>query len=127
MFYLRVFSIYFFLVFSVYKNPKSNQHLLFLAIFPDSKMLQFWSVNCICQVYKLYFYFGYVWNFGQYLYLSVLSKQWNTRFITIVLKTIFVYFLETKNACFATKNCSKSFYLILLILFYFQLFLEKRL
>ena len=37
-----------FLVFSVYKNPKSNHHLLFLAIFPDMEM--FWSVNYIWQV-----------------------------------------------------------------------------
>ena len=48
---------------------------LFLAIFPDLEMLQFWSVNYICQVCKLYFYFRRVRNFGQYLYLSVFSKQ----------------------------------------------------
>ena len=65
-----------FLVFSFCKNPKPNHHLLFLAIFPNLEMLQFWSVNYICQVCKLYFYFGHVWNFGQYLYLSVFSKQW---------------------------------------------------
>ena len=34
-----------FLVFSIYKNPKSNHHLLFLVIFLDLEMLQFWSVN----------------------------------------------------------------------------------
>ena len=49
--------------------------LLFLAIFPDLEMLKFWSVNYICQVCKLYFYFGHVRNFEQYLYLSVFSKQ----------------------------------------------------
>ena len=64
-----------FLVFSVFKNLKSN-HLLFLTIFPDLGMLQFWSVNYICQVRKLYFKFGHVWNFGQYLYLSGFSKHW---------------------------------------------------
>ena len=60
-------------------------------------MLQFWSVNYICQVCKLYFYFGHVRNFGQYLYLSVFSKQWKcTTFsfceiccIAILLKTVF--------------------------------------
>ena len=36
--------------------------LLFLAVFPDLEMLQFWSVNYICLVCKLYY------NFGQYLY-----------------------------------------------------------
>ena len=50
--------------------------LVFLAIFPVLEMLKFWSVNYICQVCKLYFYFGHVRNFGQYLYLSVFNKQW---------------------------------------------------
>ena len=49
--------------------------LVFLAIFPVLQMLKFWSVNYICQVCKLYFYFGPVRNFGQYLYLSVFNKQ----------------------------------------------------
>ena len=75
MFYLR-FLVFIFLVFSVYKNLKSNQHLLFLATFADLEMLQFWSVYYICQVFKLYFYFGQVQNFRQYLYFSVFSKQW---------------------------------------------------
>ena len=69
------FLVFRFLVFSVYKNPKFNHHLPFLAIFPDLEMLQFWSVNYICQVYNLYFYFGHVQNFGKYLYFSVFSKQ----------------------------------------------------
>ena len=55
--------------------------LLFLATFPDMEMLQFWSVNYIYQACKSYFYIllyfcFYVRNFGQYLYLSVFSKQW---------------------------------------------------
>ena len=70
--YLKVFSIQFF---SAYTNLKSNHHLLFLAIFLDLKMIQFWSVNYVCQVCKLYFYFGHVQKFGQYLYLSAFSKQ----------------------------------------------------
>ena len=64
-----------FFVFSVFKNIKSNHYLLFLPIFPDLEKLQFWSVNYICQVRKLCFYFGLVRNFGQCLYLSVFSKQ----------------------------------------------------
>ena len=39
-------------------------------------MLKFWSVPYICQVCKLYFYFGHGRDFEQYLYLSVFSKQW---------------------------------------------------
>ena len=45
--------------------------LFFLAIFPDLEMLQFWSVNYICQIRKLYFYLDmskilsniYIWVF----------------------------------------------------------------
>ena len=74
MFYLRVL-VFSFLIFSVYKDPKFNHYLLFLANFPDLEMLQFWSVNYTCQVCKLYFYFGHVRNVGQYLYLSFFSKQ----------------------------------------------------
>ena len=73
--FIRGFLAFNVLVFSVYKNPKSNHNLVFLAIFPDPKMLQFWSGISICQVCKLYFYFGHVQNFGQYLYLNVFNKQ----------------------------------------------------
>ena len=54
-------------------------------------MLKFWSVNYICQVCKLYFYFGHVRNFGQYLYLSIFSKHWKCRTfcVAILLKTVF--------------------------------------
>ena len=46
--------------------------LVFLAIFPVLEMLKFWSVNYICQVCKLYFYFDmseildnvYIWVFS---------------------------------------------------------------
>ena len=69
--FIWVFLVFSFLVFSIFKYLKST----FLAIFPDLKMLQFWSVNYLCQVCKLYFYFGHVRNFGQYLYLSVFSKH----------------------------------------------------
>ena len=49
--------------------------LLFLATFPVLEMLKFWSVIYICQVCKLYFYFGHVQNCGQYLYLSVFNSE----------------------------------------------------
>ena len=61
------FLVFSFLVFSVYKNLKSDYHLLFHSI-----LVQFY----VCQACKLYFYFGYVQNYGQYLYSSILSKQW---------------------------------------------------
>ena len=38
---ILVFS---FLVLSLYKNPKSNHYLIFLAIFPELEMLQFWFI-----------------------------------------------------------------------------------
>ena len=62
-----------FLVFSVYKNLKSNRYPLFLAIFPDLEMLHFRFVNYICHVCKWYCYFGHFRNFGQYLYLHIFS------------------------------------------------------
>ena len=74
MFYLR-FLVFSFVVFRVHKNRKFNYHLLFLAIFPDLEKLQFWSVNYIWQFCKLYYYFGHVQSYGQYLYLSIFSKQ----------------------------------------------------
>ena len=49
--------------------------LVFLAIFPVLEMLKFWSVIYICQVCNLYFYFGHIRNFRQFLYLSVFNKQ----------------------------------------------------
>ena len=73
--FIRRFLVLDFLVFNVCKNPKSNHHLLFLAIFSDPQMLQFLSVNYIYQIWKLYFYFEHVRNFEQYLYLSVFSKH----------------------------------------------------
>ena len=91
MFYLR-FLGFSFLVCSVYKNSNSNHHLRYLAIFRDPEMLEFWSVNYICQVCKLCFYFGHVRNFGQYLYLSVFSKQ-------------FLAFVKYILYSHCTKNC----------------------
>ena len=41
------FDGFWYLVFEslAFTNPKANHHLLFLAIFPDLELLQFWSVN----------------------------------------------------------------------------------
>ena len=88
---MRVFS---FLVFSIYKNLKPNHHLLFLANFHDLEMIKFWSVNFVCQVSKSYFCFSHFQNFGQYLYLSVFSKQWS------------VLLCPTKCSAFVKLRCS---------------------
>ena len=48
MFHLRNFTI------GIYKKLKYNYHLLVLAIFPGLDIIQFWSVNYMCQVCKLY-------------------------------------------------------------------------
>ena len=112
------------LVFSVYKNLKSNHHLLFLAVFPNLEMLQFSSVNYICQVSKLLFYFGQVRHFGQYLYFRVFSKQWKYptfSFVKYMLfshcseNCIFMYFLKAENPCFVTNNCSKSYFWVFIL------------
>ena len=65
-----LFDGFYYLVFIVYKNLKSK-HPFFVAIFRVLEMLQFSSVNYMCQVCELYFYFQCVQNFGQYLYLSI--------------------------------------------------------
>ena len=68
--FFQRFLAFSFLVFSVFKYLK----FAFLGIFSDLKMLQ--SVNYICKVCKLYLCLRHVRNIGQYLYLSVSSKQW---------------------------------------------------
>ena len=98
----------------------SNHHVLFLAIFPDVGMLQFQSVNYICQVCKLYFYFGHVRKSGAisiFEYFKETVKVFyfqlllNIRCIAIVLTAGFFVFLEAKKPCFLMKNCSKSSYI----------------
>ena len=72
--------------------------LLFVAIFPVLEMLKFWSVNYICQTCKLYFYFGHVRNFGQYLVLSMNSES-------VLLLALVKYMLcshFTQNCIFCT-------------------------
>ena len=80
-------------------------------------MWKFWSVNYICQVCKLYFYFGHVGNFGQYLHLSVLVNMESVLLLALIKymlcsyltqNSILLYFLEAKNPYFETKRCWKS-------------------
>ena len=87
-------------------------------------MLKFWSVNYICQACKLYFYFGHIQNFGPYVYLSVLSKEWkcptfNFSEINVVepfySKLIFCYFSRLKILVLWRKIVEN--FLILLHLF----------
>ena len=65
------FLVFRFLVFSVFKYLRFTFTSNFLVL----EMLKFWSVIYICQVCKLYFYFGHVQNCGQYLYLSVFNSE----------------------------------------------------
>ena len=84
------------LFFFVYNNLKSNHRLLFLAIFPDLEILQFWSENYTFQVCKLYFCLGHVQNFGHYLYLSVFSKQYKCPKFSFVKYVLYSH---------CTENC----------------------
>ena len=63
-------------------------------------MLKFWSANYICQVCRLYFYFGNVRNFGQYLYLSAFDKQWKCPILALVKYMLYSHF--TQNCIFCT-------------------------
>ena len=88
-------------------------------------MLKFWSVNYICQVCKLYFYFDmseildniYIWVFSinseSVLLLALVKYMLCSHFTQ---NCIFLYFLEAKNPCFITKNCWKSSYICVFIL-----------
>ena len=44
----------------IYKKPKSKYHLFVLIAIPDLDIIQFWSVNFMCQVCKLY---NLLWTF----------------------------------------------------------------
>ena len=88
-----------FLDFSVFKNPKSNHHRLFLAIFLDLEMLPFWSINYKGQVCKLYLYFGHVQNFGQCLYLSVFSEQWKCPTFSFVQYMLYSHCIDNSIFC----------------------------
>ena len=85
--------------------------LLFVAVFTDLEMIQFWSINYICQVCKLHIYFGHVQNFGQYLvpHFQLLLKYVVQLFYSKVY--FYVLFGGGTKPCFLTKNCSKSSYI----------------
>ena len=55
-----------------------------------------WSVNNICQVYKLYFSSEHVQNFGQYFYLSVFVKQLVCPILAFVIYMLYSH---------CTQNC----------------------
>ena len=85
------------------------------------EMLSLWSVNYICQVCKLYFFFGHVRNFGQVLLVNIESALL-LALVKYMLcspftqNCILLYFLETKNPYFVTKNFWKSSYICVFIL-----------
>ena len=58
----------------------------------------------------------FVWVFSVNSESILLLAAVKYKFIVIVLKTTFLYFLEAKNPCFVTKNCWKSSYICLSIL-----------
>ena len=91
--------------------------LLFLAKFPDLEILKFWSVNYICQICKLYFYFGLVQNLDNiciWVFLVNIESVLLLALVKYMLcshftkNCILLYFLEAKNPYFVTKNCWKS-------------------
>ena len=91
--FIWVFLVFSFLVFSVFKYLKSS----FSSNFPDLEMLQFWSVNYLCQACKLYFHFGHVQNFGQYVFL-VNSES----VLRLVLLNIYCIAILPKTVVFCT-------------------------
>ena len=118
MFYLKVFNIML-LVFSIYKL-KSNHHL---AIFPDLEMMQFWSVNLYVPCVNILLSFYISRSLGN-IYMSVLVISESVLLLAFVIymlqllhsKLYFVYFIEAKNPCLVTKNCSKFSYICVFIL-----------
>ena len=67
--------VFSFLVFSIYENHNSNHNLLVLALFPDLEVMQFWSINYVCQICNYISCFGHARNFRQYLYLRFLGNR----------------------------------------------------
>ena len=88
-------------------------------------MLKFWSVNYICQVCKLYFYYGHVRNLHN-IYISVFSINSESALLLALVKymlcshftqhCIFCSFWRLENPCFVTKNCWKLSYICVFIL-----------
>ena len=63
-------------------------------------MLKFWSVNYICQVCKLYFYFGHVQNLDNiYIWVFSINSE-NVLLLALVKYTLCSHF--TQNCLFCT-------------------------
>ena len=98
----------------------------FVAVFPDLKTLQFWSVNYICR----YVNYTFILNMSKILdniYIWVFLVKSKSVLLLAFVKCMlyshftqnskpFLYFLEAKNPCFVTKKCSKSSYMFDFIL-----------
>ena len=86
------------LTFKIYKKLKSNYDLLVLVLFPIPEITQFWSVNYMCRVCKLYFLF-WKFPFGQRLYLNVFSKQ------RVLLVALLVEYALSQINSHCIRNC----------------------
>ena len=62
-------------------------------------MLKFWSVNYICQVCRLYFYFGQVQNFGN-IYIWMFLVTVKVSYFYLLLNMLYSHF--TQNCIFCT-------------------------
>ena len=91
------FSVFSFLVSSFFKNLKSNHHLLFLAIFPDLEMLQFWFVN-------------YKWQFCKLFYILDMSEILDNIYVWVFLvnskSVLILSFVKYTLYSHCTQNCS---------------------
>ena len=92
--------------------------MLFLAIFPDLEMLKFWSVNYtfilgMSEILDNIYIWVFLVNIESVLLLALVKCMLCSHFTQ---NCIFLYFLEAKNPCFVTKNCSKSSYICIFIL-----------
>ena len=99
MFHLRVFII------GIHKKCQSKHYLLFLAIFHDLEMTQFWSVNNICLVYKLKFLLGNIYG-RTIVFFGTFWRLWEF-FGCGVLKFFEILYLSFfyPKSC---KNCPKQ-------------------
>ena len=85
MFCLRVFGI------GVYSNHKSNHHLLVLVIFPGQEMIQFWSVEYIFQICKLYLLSGICLKFWTMFLSECFDWNVNVSYFQHLLNILYSY------------------------------------
>ena len=69
--------VFSFLVFSIYENHNSNHNLLVLALFPDLEVMQFWSINYVCQICNLHLLFWTCPKFSTIFIFAVFREQKN--------------------------------------------------